>query len=218
MISPEQMEALRDGAGEWGISLSEQQLDAFSVFTTLLEEQNRVMNLTRIPLADIVPLHFLDSLSILRIVPLEQGARILDLGSGAGFPGIPVAIARPDLNMTLLDATNKKVMFLQNVVEKLALPNCRAVHGRAEEMADRKGQYVCVTARAVASMDKLAGWMLPFVKKGGVAVAMKSSQASEEIEGARKVIQQLGAEIERVEKIELPGTDITRLLAVLRKR
>lgn len=218
MISPEQMEALRDGAGEWGISLSEQQLDAFSVFTTLLEEQNRVMNLTRIPLADIVPLHFLDSLSILRIVPLEQGARILDLGSGAGFPGIPVAIARQDLNMTLLDATNKKVMFLQNVVEKLALPNCRAVHGRAEEMADRKGQYACVTARAVASMDKLAGWMLPFVKKGGVAVAMKSSQASEEIEGARKVIQQLGAEIERVEKIDLPGTDITRLLAVLRKR
>ncbi len=218
MISHDQMTALRDGAAEWGITLSEAQLDAFSIYSTLLEDQNRVMNLTRIPLAEIVPLHFLDSLSILSIVPLERGARILDLGSGAGFPGIPLAIARPDLNITLLDATNKKVIFLQTVVEKLALPNCRAVHGRAEEMADRKGQYACVTARAVASMDKLAGWMLPFVKKGGVAVAMKSSQATAEIESARKVIQQQGAFIESVEQISIPGTDITRLLAVLRKR
>ena len=206
-------EQLTRGAAEWGIGLDETALDRFARFAQLLEQTNRTLNLTRVPPQEYVTRHFLDSLALAAVWKPQPGDRLIDVGTGAGFPGVPLALAFPELSVTLLDSTGKKLAFLDSVLAELGVANAKTRHGRAEEIAllpAHRGKYAVATARAVAPLDKLAGWLLPFVQPGGLAVAYKSATANYEIEAARPALAALGAALQTVE-VALPETDITRV-------
>ncbi len=220
MFTEAQRAQLQAGAKEWGIDLDAQALDRFGRFAELLEEGNQRLNLTRIAPDEVVPLHFLDSLSPAAVLTPSPGAHLLDVGTGAGFPGVPLALAFPPLRVTLLDSTRKRLAFLDAVIAELGLTNAQTLHGRAEEIGRdprHREQYEFVTARAVAKRETLAAWLLPLVRPGGVAVAYKSRAAGEEIAAAAPIIASLGGALEPITEVTLPGTDIARKLVLLRK-
>ncbi len=211
---------LQAGALALGIELDQEALARFVRYAAMIEEWNARMNLTRIPPADVVPLHFLDSLALLVAVDPPLGSRLIDVGTGAGLPGLAVKIARPDLRVSLLDATRKRVDFLRAVVEELGLRDVECLHGRAEDVAREprhRAGYSVVAARAVARMNVLAEWLAPFARVGGFSVALKSEGVDAEVEEARRAIGQLGAEVARVAPVTLPGVGIERKLVVLRQ-
>lgn len=216
------LEKFQNGLDSLGIALSKQQLNQFLIFYEMLIEKNKVVNLTTITEFDeVVEKHFLDSLSIIRSVDLNQSLKLLDLGTGAGFPGIPLKIAFPQLDITLMDSLNKRILFLQDVIEKLDLSKVDAVHGRAEEMA-RKPEYreqfdICVS-RAVANLSSLSEYCIPFVKQGGIFISYKSGEIEEEVMQAEKAVHILGAKINEVEKFVLYGTDIWRSFIKIEKK
>lgn len=216
------LERFQSGLENLDITLSEQQLNQFLIFYKMLIETNKVINLTAITeFNEVVEKHFLDSLSLIRNVDLNEPLKILDLGTGAGFPGIPLKIAFPQLEVTLMDSLNKRVLFLQNVILELQLSKIDAVHGRAEEMA-RKPEYreqfdICVS-RAVANLSSLSEYCLPFVKQGGVFVSYKSGEIEEEVEQAKKAVHLLGGEIQKIDKFVLSGTDIWRSFVKIEKK
>lgn len=191
-------ELLRENAAILGTELSGEMLEKFDVLANLLIETNKSMNLTAIKEPDdIVVKHFADSLSLYSAIVPENGAKVLDLGTGAGFPGIPLLIARPDLDLTMLDSTAKKLKYVADTVEALGL-RAEVFHTRAEDAGKNplyREKYDIVCSRAVAALNILSEYCLPFVKVGGTFVAMKSAKADEEIACAKQAIRLLGGEI-----------------------
>ena len=217
-----QLEKFQRGLEQLKIEYSREQLEQFLVFYEMLIEKNKVVNLTAITeFDDVVEKHFLDSLSLAQSVNLNQNISILDLGTGAGFPGIPLKIMFPKLELVLMDSLNKRVIFLQEVIQKLGLTHILAVHGRAEEMARNKGyreQFDLCVSRAVANLSSLSEYCLPFVKLGGIFTAYKSGEIEEEVNQAGKSIAVLGGEITEIKKFTLVGTELSRSFIQIEKK
>lgn len=204
-----------------GISLTEQQIGQFIRYYELLVEWNQKINLTAITEYDeVMKKHFVDSLSLVKVYDTEREAFLIDVGTGAGFPGLALKIAFPNLKVTLLDSLHKRIQFLNTVIEELGLEEVETIHGRAEDYA-RPGKlreyYDLCVSRAVANMATLTEYCMPFVKKGGVFIAYKAEKASAECISASKAIKLLGGRIEESRDFFLPDSDISRTLFVIRK-
>lgn len=179
---------------------------AYKIYMDYLLEVNSHTNLTAITdPSEIEIKHFKDSLTVLDYI--KKGDKVLDIGAGAGFPGIPLRIEK-EIDLTLIDSVNKKVKFMNEVIEKLNLENARAIHVRAEDFAkDQREKYDVVVSRAVANMRTLSEYCLPFLKVGGLFVALKGPKAMEELEDAQNAIEILGGEVIKTESIDLSGND-----------
>lgn len=195
---------LADYAGEFGFSISQQEISKFEIYLRELKAWNEKFNLTAIKKdRDIVIKHFLDSLTPLRLI--KPGSTILDIGSGAGFPGIPLKIVEPSLNVTLLDSVNKKVTFMKHIIEELGLNGIEAIHGRAEDLArTRKESFDVVISRALAGLYDFVKIGEPFLKADGIMIAMKGSKADEEVKEAAKVLERKKMTVRGIEKLSLP--------------
>lgn len=189
------------------ISLSEKQFEQFQIYYDMLIEKNKVMNLTGITEWDeVLEKHFLDSVSLIRAIDLNQELKVMDMGTGAGFPGIPLKIVFPNLKITLADSLNKRVLFLQEVIDALELQNIEAIHGRAEDLArDKKYRemYDLSVSRAVANLSTLSEYCLPFVKLGGQFISYKSGEVEEEVALSKSAVFLLGGKIQDTVKFEL---------------
>lgn len=209
------------GLQEWNISLNSQQIEQFLSYYELLTEWNSFMNLTAITdFEEVVKKHFIDSLSIVRVCDIREGSSLIDVGTGAGFPGIPLKIMFPDLQVTLLDSLNKRVKFLQEVTERIGLTGINALHGRAEDLArmeNLREQYDICVSRAVANLSTLSELCIPFLKTGGIFVSYKSEKGKEELQSAEKAITVLGGKLKKQEVFLLPSSDINRTLCVIEK-
>ena len=211
---------LKDGLDELNISLSQDQEDKIFKFYNMLIEKNKVMNLTRITdRQDFITKHVLDSLLIAKVKDVT-GSKILDIGTGAGFPGIPVKIFFPDTEILLLDSLKKRLVFIDEVIKELGLENISTIHGRAEDLGHQENmreKFDLVVSRAVAEMSILSELSIPFVKKNGSFVAYKSAESGNEISDAEKHIQILGGKIESIQDVPLYGTDIIRKMVTIKK-
>lgn len=191
------------------ISLNKEQYDQFYAYMVLLIEWNEKINLTAITEPqEIILKHFVDSLTIAKYI--EEGKTIIDMGTGAGFPGIPLKIYRNDVKVVLADSLNKRIKFLNEVIEKLQLKNIETIHCRAEELGKNKEyreKFDYATSRAVANLSTLSEYLLPFVKLNGSGIFMKTMEIDEELENAKKAIKILGGRIEKVDKFEIPESD-----------
>lgn len=198
---------LKKGIDYLQISLSDRQQQQLLDYYELLIEKNKVMNLTAITEFDeVVEKHFLDSLSICQICNFNEKKKILDMGTGAGFPGVPLNIAFPENEIVLADSLNKRILFLQEVIEKLELSNMVAIHARAEELARNKSyreKFDLCVSRAVANLSTLSEYCIPFVKEGGVFISYKAGEIEEEVNQAKKAISLLGGQTEDVFKFDL---------------
>lgn len=215
------MEQLKRKSEQLEVELSEKQLEQFKTYYEMLIEKNKVMNLTAITEKDeVIDKHFIDSISLKKAVDITKPLKILDLGTGAGFPGIPLKIAYPNLKITLLDSLNKRIKFLQEVIEQLGLQEIEGIHGRAEDFAKQQGyreQYDLCVSRAVANLATLSEYCLPYVKEGGCFISYKSGAVEEEVNQSKKAIAELGGRIKEVIAFTLPETDIERTFVVIEK-
>ena len=215
---------LKKDLNEFGIELTAEMEEQFLLYYNILIEWNSFMNLTAITDFDeVLKKHFTDSVSLIRAIPdlAEKNYRMIDIGTGAGFPGIPLKIVFPNISVVLLDSLNKRVNFLKEVISKLQLTDITAMHGRAEDFAQNK-EYresfdLCVS-RAVANLATLSEYCLPFVKKNGRFISYKSEKVSEEFEVSGKAISVLGGEYENQVTFELPDSDIYRNLFIIKKK
>lgn len=213
-------EILLEGLERLGIPCTQERAETLCKYAQLLLERNRVMNLTAItdPL-QVARLHFLDSAALFLAGPLA-GKRLLDVGAGAGFPGMVVKLLEPRVSLTALDSLKKRMDFLEEAARALGVEDARFVHGRAEELGRLPGwreEFDAVTARAVADLRVLCELCLPFVRVGGVFLAMKGRDSEEELEAALPALETLGGSVERKLDYALPGTDVTHRLLLIRK-
>ncbi|MBO6155675.1 MAG: 16S rRNA (guanine(527)-N(7))-methyltransferase RsmG [Lachnospiraceae bacterium] len=211
----------KSGLSDLRIELTEKQIDEFLTYYEMLVEKNKVMNLTAITEFDeVIEKHFLDSLSLIKVKDLHNRTNVLDLGTGADFPGIPLKIAFPELNITLMDSLNKRILFLQDVINELGLTDIEAIHGRAEEAARNKKyreKYDLCVSRAVANISTLSEYCLPFVKVGGEFISYKSGNIDEELDAAKKGIKILGGTITDVHKFDLGENKQGRSFVIIDK-
>ena len=224
-VSRETYEEPEDELHELGIEITDEQLKKFYLYYRELVKWNTVINLTAITeLPDVLEKHFLDSLSIVKVIPKEKlnaGISLIDIGTGAGFPGIPLAIVFPKTKVVLMDSLNKRLNFLNRMIEELHLENARTVHARAEDLARQKNyreKFDVVCSRAVASLNVLSEYCIPFAGAGGEFVAYKSENADEEIRKAGRAVKVLGGEFRTAEKFLLPDTDYERVLICITKK
>ena len=212
-------EKIQENSKVLGFNFSVEQLEKFYKYMNLLIEWNEKMNLTAITEPnDIILKHFIDSITINKYI--ENNAKVVDVGTGAGFPGIPLSIIRPDLQITLVDSLNKRLMFLQEIKKELELKNIDIVHARAEEFGQNKNYretFDIATSRAVANLSTLSEYLVPLVKIKGKCVCMKASDAEEEIKQAENAVNILGGKIVKVEKFNLPNSDIGRTIIIINK-
>jgi 16S rRNA (guanine527-N7)-methyltransferase len=211
------MQTLADAARTFEIELAPTQLELFETYLHELTDWNTRINLTTIIERDqVIVKHFLDSLTVLRAFPSDT-MTVLDVGSGAGFPGVPISIARPNLRVTLLETTGKKVEFLKHLIATLKLEHTTAIHARAEDLghdATHRGRYGVVVARAVANLPVLAEYTLPFVRVGGVFIAQKGVEVQDEVKGAERAIKLLGGQVREITPVQLPGLEPRHLIVV----
>lgn len=212
---------LDQGCQEMGISLNEGQRQQFIDFYEYLVEKNKVMNLTGITeFQEVLVKHFLDSLACVKAVDMQKVKRVMDVGTGAGFPGVPLKIAFPHLDACLLDSLKKRVNFLEETFDLLKLTDITAIHGRAEEYAKNKAYResfdLCVS-RAVSNLATLSEYCLPYVKTGGSFISYKSGTVQEEVDQAEKAVKILGGKIRDVVYFQLPDSEIQRSLVVIEK-
>lgn len=204
-----------------GVSLTDKQIEQFLIYYELLTEWNSFMNLTAITeYEDVLKKHFVDSVSLIQAVDVRKELTLIDVGTGAGFPGLALKIAYPELKVTLLDSLQKRIQFLDAVIEKLGLEGIETIHGRAEDFAKpqklRESFDLCVS-RAVANLSTLSEYCLPFVKVGGYFIPYKSEKIAQEKEEAEKALELLGGKFERQVEFMLPSSDIYRNLFVIKK-
>lgn len=227
--SPHSLPLLEDGCRTLGIPLSPHQIEQFGRYYDALVLWSKKFNLTAITdYEGVQTKHFLDSLVALPVIveelgetlPLKRRSHLVDVGTGAGFPGLPLKIAAPRLKLTLMDGTGKKIRFLSAMVDALGLENTDVVQGRAEELGRataHRGQYDLVTARAVAPLNTLVEYLLPLVRRNGYAIVYKGPSASEEFIDARKAIEVLGGEVIRFAPVEVPHLDESRFIILIKK-
>lgn len=202
-----------------GINLSEIQLKQFYNYMNLLIEWNKKINLTAITEPDeIILKHFVDSLTISKYI--SDGTKVVDVGTGAGFPGIPLKIVRQDVDITLLDSLQKRINFLDEVINELNLEKITTIHSRVEDFGKNKKyreEFDIATSRAVANLSTLSEYLLPLVKVGGKVISMKGSLIQEELENSKNAIKILGGQIEKVDEFDLPNSDISRNIVLIDK-
>ncbi len=210
---------IREYAEELGMSLTNMQVDKFFTYMELLLEWNEKINLTAITKPeDIILKHFIDSMTVAKYIKPES--RIVDIGTGAGFPGIPLKIIREDLDITLLDSLNKRINFLREVIDKLQLTKINAIHSRVEDMGKNKNYretFDVAISRAVANLSTLAEYQIPLVKLDGVCISMKGSDVEDELASSENAIILLGGKVEKVDQFQLPKSDMNRSVVVIRK-
>lgn len=219
MLKEEFTKKMKEYANKIDILLQEKQIDQLYDFMALLLAWNEKMNLTAIvEPEEIILKHFIDSMTIAKY--LEKNKKLIDVGTGAGFPGIPIKIIREDIEITLLDSLNKRILFLKEVIEKLQLTNIKAIHSRVEDLGKNKQyreSFDYATSRAVANLSTLAEYLIPLVKIQGRCISMKGPNIEEEVQQSEKVILLLGGRIETIDTLHLPNSDINRNIVVIWK-
>ena len=210
---------IKSWCSENGIVISDDQTDAFEKYASLLIEWNEKINLTAITDEnDIAIKHFIDSISLLRSVDIKQGASVIDIGTGAGFPGIPLKIMRPDIKLTLLDSLNKRLLFLDEVCDSLGI-TAELIHARAEECSrqpSHREKYDYAVSRAVANLPALCEYCIPYIRVGGSFIAMKGPDGKTELESAEKAVRLLGCAADKTDCFTLPD-DLSRTIICIRK-
>lgn len=212
---------LKDGLALWNQQITKQQEFDFHIYMQHLLEKNKVMNLTNITEEnEIYTKHFLDSLSCLSVYPIPKNSTVIDIGTGAGFPSVPIKIMRRDLKMTLLDSLNKRINFLKEVGEVLHFEDMTYLHGRAEDIAQKaeyRQMYDFAVSRAVASLPVLLEYTIPFLKIGGIFICQKGPQATQEIAQSKSALKLLGAKVEDSIPVKIGTTDLEHSILIIKK-
>lgn len=212
---------LEYGLSKLDIEFTDKQIEQFMKYYDLLLEKNKVMNLTAITdLNEVMTKHFLDSVLISNVLDMSQFNRLVDVGTGAGFPGIPIKILFPHLKVTLIDSLNKRLKFLDDVICELKLEKIETVHGRAEDLGHNdlyREKYDLCVSRAVANLSTLSEYCIPFIKKNGIFASYKALDSREEINNSENAVKILGGCIDNVCEIDLPGTDMKRNIVIIKK-
>jgi len=212
---------LKEASNNEGLEFDQKKYEQFMLYKDLIKEWNEKINLTAIKEdEEIIKKHFIDSMKVFKFDQLKNAKNVIDIGTGGGFPGIPMKIIKPEVNIVLLDSLNKRIIFLNEVIKQLNLKNIKAIHGRAEDFALEKQyreKFDVAVSRAVANLTVLSEYCIPYVKVGGYFVAMKGPAVEDEIKLSKNAIRMLGGRIEHIEKVQIEDSDLNHNLVIIKK-